>query len=241
MTSKAKTRKNRKIKTVLRSVKFPKSKKNMCVPNNKETKKSAVVRAHLKSGRWESHISKLLDEYTIPNTNAIDIGAFIGTHTLTLSDSVKNGTVYSFEPQPWAYNAIKCSLNENEIKNVVLKNVGISDKKDMIKFCSDSTGGSTICHEKKKKISKWKYVYNIDILSIDSMKLKNISIIKIDVEGHELKVLNGAKDTIKRNKPTIIIEVWNKKDKRNEFKKMMKNMNYKVSHISGDDFLCTPK
>ena len=38
----ARTKKNRKIKTVLRSVKFPKSNKNMCVPNSKETKKSAV-------------------------------------------------------------------------------------------------------------------------------------------------------------------------------------------------------
>ena len=65
--------------------------------------------------------------------------------------------------------------------------------------------------------------------------------IKIDVEGHELKVLSGAKNTIKLNKPNIIIEVWNKKTKRDEFKKMMKDMNYNVEHISGDDFLCTPK
>ena len=43
--------------------------------------------------------------------------------------------------------------------------------------------------------------------------------IKIDVEGHELKVLSGAKNTIKLNKPNIIIEVWNKKTKRDEFKK----------------------
>ena len=213
----------------------------MSVPNNKESKKSAVVRAHLRSGRWESHIAKLLDRYTAPNTNAIDIGAFIGTHTLTLSDSVKNGKVYSFEPQPWAYEAIKSSLKKNKITNVILKNLGVSDKKNMIKFCSDSTGGSTICHEKNKKLEKWKYVYNIDIISIDSLKLKNVSMIKIDVEGHELNVLRGLKNTIKINKPNIIIEVWNKKGKREDFKKLINDYNYKLEHISGDDFFCTPK
>ena len=39
----ARTKKNRKIKTVLRSVKFPKSNKNMCVPNSKETKKKVLL------------------------------------------------------------------------------------------------------------------------------------------------------------------------------------------------------
>ena len=237
----SRTKKNKKIKTVSRIIKFPRSKKIMSVPNNKESNKSAVVRAHLRSGRWESHIAKLLDRYTKPNTNAIDIGAFIGTHTLTLSDSVKNGKVYSFEPQPWAYEAIKSSLKKNKITNVILKNLGVSDKKNMIKFCSDSTGGSTICYEKNKKLEKWKYVYNIDIISIDSLKLKNVSMIKIDVEGHELNVLRGLKNTIKKNKPNIIIEVWNKKRKREDFKKLINDYNYKLEHISGDDFLCTPK
>ena len=63
---------------------------------------------------------------------------------------MKNGTVYSFEPQPWAYNVIKCSLNKNKIKNVILKNVGISDKKDMIKFCSDSTEDQLYVMKKEK-------------------------------------------------------------------------------------------
>jgi len=46
----------------------------------------------------------------------------------------------------------------------------------------------------------------IDVTTLDSYKLKNISMIKIDVEGHEEEVLKGAVDTIKKNHPIIFVE-----------------------------------
>ena len=104
--------KSNKIKSVERKIKFPNSSKIMYIPNTKQSKKSAVVRRHLKNGSWEKHISKILYDNAKPNTNVIDIGAFIGTHTLALADisSKGNGKVYSFEPQTWAYNLIKSSI-----------------------------------------------------------------------------------------------------------------------------------
>ena len=65
---------------------------------------------------------------------------------------------------------------------------------------------------------------------------------KIDVEGHEISVLEGAKKTIKRNKPVMIIEVWTKKKgKYDEFKKLMDELNYNVTRVASEDFLCIPK
>ena len=52
--------KSKKMKSVWRNVKFPKSTKKMLVPDTPKTKRSAVVRQHLKNGSWERHISKIL-------------------------------------------------------------------------------------------------------------------------------------------------------------------------------------
>jgi len=235
--------KSRKVKSVWRNIKFPKSIKKMCVPNTSNTLRSAVVRRHLKNGSWEKHISKLLYDNARPNTNVIDIGAFIGTHTLALSDisSKGNGTVYSFEPQPWACDTIKSSIKANNIKNVKVYNIALSNKSGSIQFCSDNTGGSTICTEKNKSINSWNSNYNVKMRPLDSYNFKNISIMKIDVEGHEISVLEGALNTINRNRPKILIEVWNRPKRQKEFLAFMRKINYKVKKISGEDYLCSPK
>jgi FkbM family methyltransferase len=234
--------KTNKIKSVWRNIKFPKSTKKMLIPNTKKTKRSSVVRRHLNNGSWERHISKILYDNALPNTNVIDIGAFIGTHTMALSDISKkgNGKVYAFEPQPWACLNIKENLKKNKIKNVKVYNIALSDKIGTIQFCSDSTGGSSICTERSKKLNSWNNVYNVKMKPLDKYNFKNISIIKIDVEGHELSVLNGAINTIKLNKPKILIEVWNRPKRLRDFFDFMRKINYKVKKISGEDYLCSP-
>ena len=238
-----KSKKIKKIKSVWRNVKFPQSTKKMFIPNTKKTRRSAVVRRHLKNGSWEKHISKILYDNAKPNTNVIDIGAFIGTHTMALADiSTKgNGKVYSFEPQPWACENIKESIKKNKIKNVKLYNIALSNKVGTIKFCSDNTGGSAICTERSKKLNSWNNVYNVKMKPLDAYKFKNVSIMKIDVEGHEIAVLEGAIKTIKQNKPKILIEVWNRPKRQKEFLDFMKKIHYKVKKISGEDYLCSPK
>ena len=148
------------------------------------------------------------------------------------------GIVYSFEPQPWAYNSINKTIKENKIKNIQVFNIGLSNKKSRLNFCSDKTGGSSIIKDIKSCTSPYKYT--IPVERLDDHYLKNISCMKIDVEGHELEVLEGRKNTINKYKPTIIIEVWNKPKSRNNIKNFMEKINYNMKHISGDDFLCTP-
>ena len=57
-------------------------------------------------------------------------------------------------------------------------------------------------------IANEKSHYIIDVDKLDNMCLENVSFIKIDVEGCESKVLDGAKETIIKYKPTIFIELW---------------------------------
>jgi len=209
------------------------------VPITKETLGSGIVKAHENNKMWEPHIADLLKKHTKKNSNAVDIGALLGTHSFVLSDAVGEGFVYSFEPQPWAYKSIKKSIEKNKIKNIYLFNLGLSNKKGELNFCSNKTGGSHIV--KDTKSCTLPYKYSISVEKLDDYDLKNISCMKIDVEGHELEVLEGSTNTINKNKPTLIVEVWNKLNSRNNIKNFMEKINYNMEYISGDDFLCTPK
>jgi hypothetical protein len=97
-----------------------------------------------------------------------------------------------------------------------------------------------MCKERKKNY-KWLERYSIDIINLDSLNLKNISIMKIDVEGHENEVLIGAKKTILSNRPVIIIEIWKSKNKFKQFNDIMKLYKYKIKKITATDYLCIPK
>jgi FkbM family methyltransferase len=161
---------------------------------------------------------------------------------MALVDGVgTKGKVVTFEPQPWAFNGIKKTLTKNGIKNVKVVNAGLSDKKGTIKFCSDGSGSSSVCTERSANKKKWTEVYDIPIVTLDSYKLKNVSIMKVDVEGHELNALMGAKKTILSSKPVIVLEVWRKRTNRfNKIKEFMSSVQYKIEHISADDFICFP-
>jgi FkbM family methyltransferase len=230
-------------KGVYREIEFPLSKKFMWVPVSIATNKNSVIaKAHLKGRKWEPKIAKILCQHAKKGSVAVDAGAYIGTHTLALVDAVgETGQVITFEPQTWAYHGIKKTLAKNKIKNVKLVNAGLSDKKGILRFCSDGTGSSSLCQERRPS-PRWTEVYDIPIKTLDSFKLNNISIIKIDVEGHELNVLKGAEKTINRCKPVLVLEVWGRRtDRLQKMKAYLNSINYTIENISADDFICFPK
>ena len=136
------------------------------------------------------------------------MGAYIGTHTMSLVDAVgPKGSVITFEPQPWAYKGIKKTLAKNGIKNVKVVNAGLSNEKGKLRFCSDGSGSSSICTERSSSKKKWEEVYDIPVVTLDDYNLKNVSIMKVDVEGHEQKVLEGSLKILENNQPNLLIEI----------------------------------
>ena len=235
-------KKSIKKKGIFKLIEFPMSKKFIYVPDTPDTADSVVAKAHRNGRRWEPKIAKILTENTKEGTCAIDMGAYIGTHTLSLVDAVgPKGKVYTFEPQPWAYNGILKTLEKNGIKNTKVYNVGLSSKKDTLRFCSDSSGSSSICKERRPSKKVWAEIYNIPVITLDSLNIKNISVMKIDVEGHELEALQGAKKTIIKSKPVIILEVWKRRGQRLKLiTDFLSSINYSIKNISADDFICKP-
>ena len=132
-------------------------------------------------------------------STAIDIGANIGNHSLYFSDYFEK--VISFEPHPKTFKVL--SLNSELSSNITCFNVGLSDSKreGILEIKNENIGGSYISDNK---------VNNSEIIKLEKLdsfkEFTNIKLIKIDVEGHELKTILGAQEIIKEHMPIIIFE-----------------------------------
>lgn len=200
-------------------------------------------------GQWEQHISDILSQYYIPNTNFLDIGSNYGCHSLAIAKKIKNasgtGKVYSFEIQPKIYNLFLDNIKNNNFSDIINPNlIGLSNKNEVIhinvpdnykqfqnygslgiKEMSSQTSGKTI---------------NTKLVKLDDLSINNISLIKLDVEGHELEVLEGSLNTLLYNKPIILIEIWEKhKDKYFDWINTYLPY-YKIKHVSNDDYILFP-
>ena len=124
----------------------------------------------------------------------LDIGSNIGQWTRPLSKKFES--VVCFEPNP---NFRECFEKNIQEKNVLLWPYGLSDKEHKAK----QDFNSTVLQQEDG---------DIDCRTLDSFGLTNVDFVKIDVDGFEIPLLNGARETLTKNDPVINIEM--KRDKR---------------------------
>jgi len=159
-----------------------------------------------------------------------DIGAHVGFYSLLASKLVGDkGIVYSFEPNPQNAYFILRHIQLNKIGNVKLFMGAVGENFDL-QFLSDEGPESKI----KGGNSMSKII--IPIFSLDDVvfKYKIIlppNVLKIDVEGFELKVIKGAEKVIREYKPKLFIALDNK-DTKLEIYKFIKNLEYVILNLN---------
>ena len=154
----------------------------------------------------------ILNKIIKKNENAIDVGANIGRYTFKLSSIVGNkGTVYSFEPVSKIYLIFISLIFLKDSKNIIPLNLALSNKSKFIHVKAIETLKSKKNNFKfntftESKVSK-NQSPNTYSLRLDDLKFfKKISLVKIDCEGLELEVLEGAKNLLRKHKPNLLIE-----------------------------------
>ena len=164
------------------------------------------------SDSWE------LDEYNevmqhISEKNvAIDIGAHVGIWSMRLAEQFKK--VYAFEPVPkhiecWKQNMLRYTDSRNyPEKTITLETVALSNIEgtNKLNVCTINSGMSTFTPKEYTNVGEWSKV-EVKTKPLDSYDFDKIDFIKIDVEDHEYKLLLGAKETIKKHKPVLYIEI----------------------------------
>jgi FkbM family methyltransferase len=145
----------------------------------------------------------------------IDCGAYIGLYSIICSKLCGDqGLVVSIEPEPNNFGMLQRNIKENRLNNIRLFNIALADRECYVEFFVPkvSASGSTFYndHLEKQEIkySKTKVKTTTFDSLIKSLNVKNVDIAKIDVEGAELSVLYGARESLQNsviNK--LVIEV----------------------------------
>jgi FkbM family methyltransferase len=198
--------------------------------DNKDSISSSIMKPG--NPAWEEALCKVMAENYVEGTDMLDIGANLGLNTI-YSNKLKpiTGTVHLFEPQSDVFTMLKYntrSLPSRKLYNITLGGV----EPEILSFTQqeDNVGGTHIRTGTKGNV-------NVAAVPLDLITFsKPISFIKMDVEGAEYKVIEGAKNTLLQNKPTLLIEIWPKN--YSNVKKLLESFGYiQTLHLGGDDYL----
>lgn len=148
----------------------------------------------------------------------LDIGACHGVYSIELTKNNKFNHAYAFEANKIYSRIIGINtILNNVVDKVDIINTYISNKNDKINYNGWSNNNENIdtsalaseCYERTSYDNNYDQFKEVSTRTIDSYNLSNIGFIKIDVEGHELEVLQGALKTIILNDyPPILFEIW---------------------------------
>jgi FkbM family methyltransferase len=164
------------------------------------------------------HIRYMLN-YLKEGSRFLDIGANIGAVSLYCASQKPEVEVLAFEPHPFTYAKASENIRLNpDVKNINLLNIGLSNRAgtaQLVEVADFNLGMNRIMKhpDPDKRFVEIKLAVLDDI--IGDFPEKEISVIKIDVEGHESEALEGAEKTIARHRPVIFMELSDKNLKQN--------------------------
>lgn len=202
-----------------------------------------------KNKKWEPFMHEIFDKYITNESIIIEGGCHIGTHTVKLGMIAKY--VYAFEPYPKSYNLLSKNIELNNLNNVGIFQKGLSKNFDRVKFDwtgegRGNPGGSGLSDNPIGRDHKCPIMSNdisVELTTIDSLNLKRLDFIKLDIEGYEINAIMGGINTIKKYKPIILLEDWATHGKFNinstkEKFKILIDMGYNITQEGNQpDFL----
>jgi len=217
--------------------------------NLKQTKCSKGVFIHLendlyipesltKYDGWENEIYDECKKYIKPNSNVIEVGAHIGTHCVPLS-KLTNGYVIAFEMQRFIHQLLNTNIILNNRSNIITYQEAVSNQSGEIHVGEiDYSGVASNSGNVKIQEIQMDQGFPIQCVTLDQKLkgLQNVDLIKVDVECHELEVLQGAYQLIEEQKPIIVTEYHTVKTKHtNGNQKEIMNLfpNYNWREVNG--------
>lgn len=161
---------------------------------------------HYNYGMFFLCIEPLFAELKKPRRVGIDIGASYGQTVIAAANFFEK--VYAFEIDPGVRECLR--LNVEEYPNVKVFNCGISNSNDQMFYnVFIDTGHNCIELLSEEPRGDRKGRRRGTIRTLDSFAFKNVDYIKIDVEGAEDSVIQGAHNLLTEQDPVLIIELWN--------------------------------
>jgi len=171
-----------------------------------------------------------------PGDQVVDIGANIGYHALRWAQHIgPDGVVFAFEPVPPNYQALVANLALNPGLAVEAHQVALGDRSGTLSLASDRPGITSGSYSAKNSGSTG---FEVPQQTLDdwaaARDLSRLRLVKLDVEGWEAKVLDGAAGTIGERRPHLMLE-WN--SGHGETDELADRIRHLVKDVGYDAFL----
>lgn len=184
------------------------------------------------------YINTFLINNNIIKNNIIDLGSFVGDNSIPWAKNI-TGMVYAIDPSPNNCDFILKMCELNEITNIKTIQSAISNTNELlstndnIDHCSFVFGNCGVNGQHKINAVSLDYLYEINVI-------ENIGYIHLDVEGMELKVLQGASNIIDTCRPIISFEQHLLMENYNSVLDYLKSKNYLICLINEHLPNCLP-
>jgi FkbM family methyltransferase len=176
-----------------------------------------VAREILAWGVWEKPNTDLILGSLREGSVMFDVGAHIGYYSVLGSKVVgPSGKIVSVEPNPQTLTRLRKDLELSHASNVVVEDVACTDKETTLTFYEASirnTGASSISESNARNADHGDAVPSVTVRGrtldsiVQELGLQRVDFVKIDVEGAEVQVLRGMKDTLAKFHPHMLIEM----------------------------------
>jgi len=163
----------------------------------------------------------------------VDIGASIGLYTVMMSKLLEDkGQVISLEPHPTRFAALTENIKINKCNNVTAINVAGWSKSDELRLYEHVFGGGSLDHSLMANSGRYVVVKakRLDDI-LKELNINKIGLIKIDVEGAEVNVLQGMKETLMKNTAQKIIFEAIKPENLTRACEILRHFNYVTSPL----------
>lgn len=133
-----------------------------------------------------------------PGDIVVDCGAYVGEFTLYAAAAVgSSGAVIAFEPDPCVFRKLEANIKLNSFSNVRALNKGVWSEDGRLKFVGDSVKGYSFMSAENDEAA-----ISVPVVSLDNelgrMGVSKVDFIKMDIEGAEVKALEGAREVLRK-------------------------------------------
>jgi FkbM family methyltransferase len=187
---------------------------------------------------------RLLSRYLRPGDCVIDVGANIGSLTLAAALTVgPTGRVVAMEPHPRTCKHLRDNLSLNGIEHVDVHNVACGNRRGHIRFSDNRSDEQNRVEDGADLVDGT--VIDVALMRLDDLvgSVGGVALLKIDVEGYEKQVLEGATQLLKRTE-AVLFESWEGHSSRygyatSDVLSVLRTYGFEVFHV-GDEFDLMP-
>lgn len=179
-------------------------------------------------GEWSDAEVGLLEQLLPKGATVVEVGAHLGVHTVPLAKHVgAEGRVLAFEPQGPIFALLSENLRENGVAWVEADRAAVGARKGHVHLPAIDYAAPEGNFGGASPLNGSEAGARVRLVTIDSLKLERLDLLKADVEGMEAEVVRGATETIRRCRPVLYLEN-DREEKSAELITLVKELGYRL-------------